>query len=135
MKENALGNNIFFDYKMGSIGAIFLASTVFYINKDYGTIEALIPAAKQFAYTFFIGGILIRLVENLAVKFDTKWISIFLAIAIPSIITVCLTYGLHSIKGTPEPLYSTIPTASTAPFSFCWWALRRRKKLANKTNS
>jgi hypothetical protein len=39
-----------------------------------------------------------------------------------------LTYGLHTLKGTPKPLASTLPTLAIIPATAVW-ALRKRKLL------
>lgn len=127
--KNALGNNKFFDPKMGLAGAIVLGIIVFIINFDHGVFPALTASAKQAAYTLLAGGFMMRLTENIASSFSKEWFAIFLATLIPSIIAVSLTYMVHSLKGTPEPFNSTIPTIVMAPFGFLWWALRKRKQL------
>jgi len=100
--NNAPGNNKYFDPKMGSI--------VFYINSEYGADLALIAATKQAAYTFLVGGSMMRLTENLVTYFRSDRVSRITSVTIPSILTIGLTYLIHSIKGTPEPFESTIPT-------------------------
>jgi len=127
--KNALGNNKYFDPKMGLAGAIVLGIIVFIINSDHGIFPALTAAAKQSAYTLLAGGFMMRLTENLASSFSKDWKAIFFATLIPTAIAVSLTYGLHSLKGTPEPFNSTIPTIVMAPFGFLWWAVRKRKQL------
>jgi hypothetical protein len=128
-KKNALGNNKYFDPKMGLAGAVVLGIIVFIINFDHGVLPALTASSKQAAYTLIAGGFMMRLTENIAASFSKNWVAIFLATFIPSIIAVSLTYGVHSLKGTPEPFNSTIPTMVMAPFGFLWWALRKRKQL------
>ena len=134
--KNKLGNFKYFDPKLGLAGALLLGSIVFFINYDHGIGNGLIAASKQFFYTFFIGGFITRLCENLASSVEKKLIAIITAVLIPSLIAVFLTYILHSIKGTPEPLNSTIPTMILAPPGFMWWTIKKRKqlKLAQKSN-
>ena len=127
--KNNLGHFVFFDPKMGSIGALILGTAVFFINYDHGLIWGLTAALKQATFTFFVGGMITRLCENIAsaIKNDRK--AIFVAVLIPTMISLILTYMVHSLKGTPEPLNSTIPTLLMAPWGFLWWALRKRKQL------
>ena len=134
--KNKLGNFKYFDLKLGLAGALLLGSIVFFINYDHGIGNGLIAASKQFFYTFFIGGFITRLCENIASSIKKDLIAIITAVLIPSLIAVFLTYILHSIKGTPEPLNSTIPTMILAPPGFMWWAVKKRKqlKLAQKSN-
>ena len=133
--KNKLGNNTLFDPKMGLAGALFLGTIVFFINYDHGIVNGLIAALKQALYTFFVGGFITRLCENIATV-SKNLSAIFLAVFIPSIIAVVLTYIVHSIKGTPEPLNSTIPTMILAPLGFLWWALQKRKQIliSHKSN-
>ncbi len=113
---------------MGLAGAVFLGVIVFFINSDHGIANGLIAASKQALYTFFVGGFITRLCENIA-TISKSIIAIILAVLIPSIIAVTLTYIVHSLKGTPEPFNSTIPTIILAPLGFLWWALKKRKQI------
>ena len=52
---------------------------------------------------------------------------------------VGFTYLVHSLKGTPEPFLSTLPTMVIAPPAFVWLAWKRqlgayklRKKVENR---
>ncbi|MCY1722326.1 hypothetical protein OU798_18400 [Prolixibacteraceae bacterium Z1-6] len=126
--ENKLGKNPFFDVKMGTAGAFFLGAIVFAVNYSYGWQLALIAASKQAVYTFFIGGVMTKIAENLALKFLNRNQSLILAVFVPTILTSLLTYGMHSLKGTPEPFISTVPTFVFAPPGFYWWALRKRRQ-------
>jgi hypothetical protein len=128
-KKNQLGNNKYFDPKMGFGGGLFLALIVFFINYDHGLTEALIAALKQGFYTFLAGGTMMRISENLSIRFQSVMVSISLAVVIPTILAVTFTFIIHSAKGTPEPLNSTIPTMVFAPLGFLWWSLRKRKQL------
>ena len=76
-----------------------------------------------------MGGIFTKMVENIAIKWDDKWTSLILAVIIPSLTTIALTYFMHTLKGTPEPLNSTVPTTLTAPVSFSVWAYLKRSEL------
>jgi hypothetical protein len=132
--KNRLGNNKLFDPKMGLAGALFLGTIVFFINYDHGFLNGLIAALKQAFYTFFVGGLITRLCENIATV-SKKITAVFIAVLIPSIIAIVLTYIVHSLKGTPEPLNSTIPTIILAPMGFLWWALQKRRQLQLTDNS
>ena len=132
--KNRLGNNKLFDPKMGLAGALFLGIIVFFINYDHGITNGFIAASKQALYTFFVGGFITRLCENLA-TISKSVSAIIIAVLIPSFIAVALTYILHSIKGTPEPFNSTIPTMILAPLGFLWWALQKRKQVRQTHSS
>ena len=127
--KNNLGHFVFFDPKMGAIGALILGTVVFFINYDHGWIWGLTAALKQGAYTFLVGGTLTRLCENIASSISNGKLAIAAAVVVPTVISLILTYSVHSIKGTPEPLNSTIPTLLMAPWGFLWWARRKRKQL------
>ena len=114
---------------MGLVGALVMGTIVFFINWDHGIGLGLIAATKQASYTFLAGGIMMRITENIAAYFTSNFVAIFLAVLTPTIIAVTLTYLLHSLKGTPEPLNSTIPTMILAPWGFLWWAARKRRQL------
>ncbi len=133
--KNNLGHFVFFDPKMGAVGAVILGTVVFFINYDHGIIWGITAALKQSAFTFFIGGTLTRLCENLASAIKKEYLAILAAVAIPTTISLMLTYTVHSLKGTPEPLNSTIPTLMMAPWGFLWWALRKRKQLKTANES
>ena len=127
--KNALGHNKYFDPKMGLAGAFVMGTIVFFINWDHGIGLGLIAAAKQSTYTFLAGGTMMRITENIASYFSKDFPSIFLAVLTPTLIAVTLTFLIHSMKGTPEPVNSTIPTMLLAPWGFLWWALRKRRQL------
>jgi hypothetical protein len=131
--KNALGHNKFFDLKMGLISGLAMGTIVFFINWDYGLLAGLVAALKQGVYTFLAGGIMMRMTENIASRFSREFVAILLAVLVPSTIAITLTYILHSLKGTPEPLNSTIPTILLAPFGFLWWALIKRRQLKSLT--
>jgi ABC-type dipeptide/oligopeptide/nickel transport system permease subunit len=126
--KNNLGHNKLFDPKMGLAGALFLGTIVFFINYDHGIVNGLIAASKQALYTFFVGGFITRLCENIA-TIKKSFAAIILAVFVPSIIAISLTYIVHSIKGTPEPFNSTVPTMILAPLGFLWWAMQKRKQM------
>lgn len=127
--KNALGHNKYFDPVMGLVGAGVMGTIVFFINWDHGIGWGLFAAGKQATYTFLAGGTMMRITENIASYFKNDALSVFLAVLTPYFIAITLTYLLHSLKGTPEPLNSTIPTMLLAPWGFLWWALRKRKQL------
>jgi peptidoglycan/LPS O-acetylase OafA/YrhL len=119
----------FIDYKMGLAGAAVMSVIVFFVNY-YGTHElfgATTAALKQGAYTALFGGIIMRGCEYFATRIQKQTVALVLAIIIPSAISVGLTYGVHSLKGTPKPVASTIPTAMLViPSTAIWGFLKRR---------
>ena len=113
--------------------ALFLGIVVFAINYSHGVLAALPAAIKQAFYTFLVSGFILRLCENLAKNITTGNRALLLAVMIPSSIAIGLTYLLHSLKGTPEPFHSTIPTIILSFPSFSVWAWRARKQSTQAT--
>ena len=54
------------NYKIASIGALVMGFIVGYINLDHGLLPESIAALKQAAYTFFLGGMLLKVLETIA---------------------------------------------------------------------
>ena len=120
----------YIDYRMGVIGALVMAVVVFCINYfGTGIIGGSITAAlKQGTYTFFFGGVIMRMSERIAVAVKKRTLALILACVIPSVVSLTLTFGVHSLKGTPEPLNSTIPTMFfVIPSTFIWGRMKRKK--------
>jgi predicted PurR-regulated permease PerM len=121
------------NYGMAFAGAGFLGVTVFVINYPHGVPMALVAAVKQAIYTFFAAGFITRNSERLAVKLNNRWLSLLLSIIVSTCIAVGLTYLVHSLRGTAQPLQSTIPTMITAPLAFIivgWQAQRKAARSA-----
>ncbi len=118
----------YIDYSMAWKGALFLGGAVFLINMSHGPWAALPAALKQAAYTYFVAGAVTRLCQTLAIRLEPTTVALSMAVLIPSCIALGLTYLIHSLKGTPEPAQSTIPTLLTAPFAFFWWGRKGRQE-------
>ena len=101
---------------------------VFFINLDHGWQASTIAAIKQFAYTFLFGGVIIKILEKLLLKFNNKLLALVISASSVSIITIILILLVHTLKGTPEPMLSTIPTILMAPPGFLVLALRFQRK-------
>lgn len=114
--------------KMGFLGAFLMASLAFYLNADFGFLPAMVPAFKQFIYTFFVGGILVRLVERLSLSSPKRIYAYIRAIGIPTLVTSILITFLHLMKGTPNPASTIFFTAMAAPPGFAFVAIITRKK-------
>ena len=142
-KESESNSNLFrkianfgsryIDYKIGLLGAGVMGSIVFGINY-YDTHELLgasTAALKQGSYTFLFGGSIMKGCEYLATKIKKQTIALVTAVIIPSAVSIGLTYGVHSTKGTPKPFESTIPTAVLVIPSTAIWGYRKRKQYSN----
>ena len=108
----------FFNYKFSLIGATFMGLVVYYINAFHGFMPATLAATKQFLYTFFVGGLILKLLDYLLKRLAHNFQGVLIAVLLNSMVTILLVYFVHSLKGTPEPFYSTMPTIILAPFGF-----------------
>jgi len=122
--------NEYINYPMAIGGAVVLGAIVFVINFPHGVLAATIAASKQALYTFFAGGFIARNGENLAVKWSNRRLSLLTSIVVSTLIAVALTLLVHSLRGTPEPLYSTIPTLLLSPIGFFIIGWRRQQQAA-----
>ena len=111
--------------------ALFLGLVVYAINVSHGALAALPAALKQAIYTFLASGFIVRLCENLIKQVRPMVVAWPLAILLPSAVAVGLTFLMHSLKGTPEPFYSTLPTILITPPAFAVWAWRSLKQIGN----
>jgi len=119
----------FIDYPSAIAGAVIMGVIVGIINLKFGLWPATTSALKQAAYTFLFGGMMIKLLYMLAARINGLYLSIILSSFIVTVITVLLVFAVHSMKGTPMPVESTLPTAVLAPFGFAFLAYRRKKSL------
>ena len=112
--------------------ALFLGLVVYAINFSHGALAALPAALKQAIYTLFASGFIVRLCENLITRVRPMPLAWLLAILLPTVVAVGLTFLVHSVRGTPEPFYSTLPTLLVTPPAFAVWAWRclRNEKAA-----
>jgi hypothetical protein len=103
------------------------------INSGHGWWPAATAALKQAAYTFLFGGMLIRLLYRIVLAIPGKTTSLIISVISVSIFTIVLVYLLHSLKGTPMPFESTLPTAILAPVGFSFLAYRKKKHTAKSS--
>jgi len=112
------------DLRMALAGALFMGGLVFVVNLSHGAGPALVAATKQGTYTFFFAGLVMRWCQRLAQTIDGRALAVALATVLPSVLAVSLTFGVHSLRGTPDPVASTLPTLFLGPPSFFGWAWR-----------
>jgi hypothetical protein len=117
----------FIDYPSAFAGAVIMGVIVGYINRKFGAWPASTAAMKQAAYTFFFGGMLTKLLYLIVARIKGLYLATILSALIVTTITVILVYAVHSMKGTPMPFESTLPTAMLAPFGFSFLAYRRKR--------
>jgi len=113
--------------------ALFLGLVVYAINFPHGAMAALPAALKQALYTLFASGFIVRLCENLITRVRPMMLAWPLAILVPTAVAVGLTFLVHSLRGTPEPFYSTLPTLLVTPPAFAAWAWRCLKSAGEST--
>ncbi len=114
--------------KSAIAGAIFMGGMVFWVNYKEGWQLASIAASKQAVYTFFLGGIFVRISEVIALKTKEKWMGVFLGTLVASLLTITAVFGMHNMKGTPKPFESTLPTIFFAPPGFIFLSWHKRNK-------
>ena len=112
-----------FDLPTACAGALIMGGLVGWVNIGHGLLPALSAAMKQGVYTFFVAGLVVQLCRWLAAREVSLVVAASMAVLLPTILTVMLVFTLHSVKGTPEPLHSTIPVVvmSLISFSFFTW--------------
>ena len=75
-----------------------------------------------------------RMSERIAVAVKKRTLALILACVIPSVVSLTFTFGVHSLKGTHEPLNSTIPTLFfVIPSTFIWGRIKRKKLESSDT--
>lgn len=116
----------FFNYKLSLVGAFVMGSMVFYINIRHGYLPAGIAASKQILYTFFIGGMVLKVLDAQLKWHKSNFPGILWSVLITTLLTTLLVYTVHSLKGTPEPFFSTVPTIFLAPIGFTSVALQKK---------
>jgi hypothetical protein len=93
--------------KMGAIAGIVTGAIVFYINYDYGFLNAGFAFVKQFLFNFFMASYNTKLVERLVYRIDKRWVAIITAGFIPAIIATASVFVVHWVGQTPQAWHST----------------------------
>ena len=119
-----------FDFNSGVIAALLMGGIVGWINFGHGLAPASTAALKQAAYTFLMGGLIVRFCKVLAGLSGPGWLVFSTATLVPSLVTIGATFAVNSLKGTPEPIASTIPVAVMSLPSFSGLAYHTRKNAA-----
>lgn len=116
------------DYPAAIAGATVLGTIVFFVNYDHGWNSALVAAGKQATYTFFAGGYMVRLNERIALALNPAPLAVAAGVLCSGALAVSLTFLVHSLRGTPEPLHSTLPTLVLVVPGFVFLGLRARSR-------
>ena len=130
LRQAAIKARKFIDVKIAVSGAIVMGVIVFSINYSatHELTGSLTAALKQGTYTFFFGGVLMKSCELFATGIQRRKLAILASVFIPSVFTLLLTYGMHSMKGTPKPFESTLPTLIIVPATAIWGFFSRKKQ-------
>lgn len=120
------------NYFIASLGALIMGGIVYFINKDHGVLAASIAGLKQAAFTFFLGGTILKVLESIVTSIKQPVLSVATAVLVSSLLSIVLVYLVHSAKGTPKPFESTLPTIYMAPIGFFLVALIKISKLGKK---
>ena len=104
-----------------------MGSVVAYINSDSGIFPASIAAFKQALYTFFIGGVIIKILDLIVNRIKKKAYAYVISITVATFLTTSMVYFIHCMKGTPKPVDSTIATVILAPPGYIYLAYFKRK--------
>jgi hypothetical protein len=118
----------FIDIPSALAGAVIMGLIVGAINFGHGWWPASTAALKQAAYTFLFGGMMIKLLYTIVLAVPGKLKALILSVSAVSVITIILVYLVHSLKGTPMPFESTLPTIILAPPGFFFLASRKKKQ-------
>jgi len=114
------------DFVLVMFAATIMASIVYYLNSNHGYMQASMAALKQALYTLLVGGLILKVLESIIKKINHKVYSIVWGVILSSALTTVLVFIVHSMKGTPEPILSTIPTLVTAPPGLLIVAMKKR---------
>lgn len=120
------------DYRGAVAGALILGSVVYYVNHDHGAAGATTAALKEATYTFFAGGYMMRLNERISLAVNPAALGVLAGVLGAGGLAVTLTFIVHSLRGTPEPLNSTIPTVLLVLLGFTFLSSWTRYKLARE---
>lgn len=114
---------------LGQVAALGMGGMVAAINAEHGPLLASIAGIKQYVYSAVIAVLLIdtqhKIYDHFKKTDQESLRPAILAIIIPSLATIVATLGIHSLKGTPETINSTIPTAILAPIGYTILQIRR----------
>ncbi|QQR54630.1 hypothetical protein IPG41_05570 [Candidatus Peregrinibacteria bacterium] len=94
-------------------------------NLQHGVEAFFTAAAKQAGYSTASAVTLLSFYNFLEKRVKSLPAELVPAI-LPTLTTILLNYGLHNLKGTEEPLLSTLPTAISASIGFPIWHVRTR---------
>ena len=102
-----------FDWRSGVKAGALFALIVFLINvfatDPINWTGSATAAIKQFVYTFLIGSWLFGLAQWVSGHFRSPVLGICVSTVLVGSFASALILGMHSLRGTPEPLLSSLP--------------------------
>lgn len=97
---------------------------------DY--LGATTAALKQGGYTFLVAGFLQRIVTRLVLRPGRPWLVFTTAVLVSTTLASGSAFLVHSLRGTPSPLLSSMPTALLSLLGFPFMAAHARRKALRK---
>ncbi|MFA4818213.1 MAG: hypothetical protein WC608_05875 [Parcubacteria group bacterium] len=94
-------------------------------NIEHGPGAVLTAGLKQTAYSAVSAAFLLS-IYNYLEKRVKSLPGELVPIIVPTLITIAANLTVHSLKGTAEPILSTLPTALLATIGFPIWHVRTR---------
>lgn len=114
---------------LGQIAALGMGGMVVAINREHGPLLASIAGIKQYVYSALIAVLFInaqhKIYDHLKKNKPDSSLPAILSVTIPTLGTILATLVVHTLKGTPEAIASTIPTAILAPIGYTALHIRR----------
>ena len=103
-----------FDWRSGVIAGVVFALVVFAINvaatDPVNWLGSVTAGLKQFVYTVFVGSWLFGFAQWISRRFESTVVAITVSTIVCGSLASALILGMHSLRGTPEPLLSSLPS-------------------------
>ncbi len=107
------------------VGGVGVASGL--ANVEHGFLAVIKAGLKQAGYSTISAIFLLKLYNFLAERVKTIPGEL-IPIMVPILVTITANLTVHTLKGTEEPLLSTLPTMVTAPVGFTVLHIYKRVK-------
>ncbi|MBT7902702.1 hypothetical protein HN587_02490 [Candidatus Woesearchaeota archaeon] len=96
-----------FNPKFAIISAVTNGTIAVAVNCEHGSLEMLAAGGTQALASFMSTGVTARIVQHFS-PIKNKFTSYFFGSLIPALATFAISYGSHTLNGTPELLESCI---------------------------
>ena len=94
-------------------------------NFEHGVDAVFTAGLKQAGYSS-VSGVFLLSIYNFLEKRVSTLPAELIPIVLPTLTTIALNFGVHCLKGTAEPVLSTMPSALIALVGFPVWHFRTR---------